>query len=95
MSATKTKTLYITKYALTSGVIAAPAEQCDFDQGKMYYRSPSGYLEVYRGNEWQLTQKLAIHRVKQMKANEIERLEYKLKELRAFDAVQACLDTRE
>lgn len=62
----------------------------------MYYRSPGTYyLEIYQGNEWQLTQKLAIHRVKEMKANEIERLEYKLKELRAFDATQACLDATE
>lgn len=84
--------VYITKYALTEGILVRKAYVCNDVNAEMICVvevSPDGSSYKGRGvspyfhkNEWFMTQEEAVDKANEMKARKIKSLEKKLKQLK-------------
>jgi len=66
---------YVTKYALTKGVLEIDGEVCcDIDDEMFVWTSESGYSMSAHGKDWHRTLDEAIKRAEEMRANKIASL---------------------
>ena len=75
------KTVYITKYALTTGVIVSEMEIRN--EGKSCYGKPNGYSyhTSFFANEFHLTKESAIEDIEKRRKSQIESLKKKIHKL--------------
>ena len=78
--------VWITKYAMTSGVFTAEAEKTRIE-GMCVVRSkkPSGFDQLFRGNDWHTDEAEAIERFNQMKQKKIASLQKQLAKVEALE----------
>lgn len=78
------KTVYITKYALTSGVIMCEMELKN--NGKSCYGKPTGYEyhTSFFANEFHLTKESAIEDIEKRRKSKIESLKKQIDKLENF-----------
>jgi hypothetical protein len=75
--------VWITKYALTTGIFEVDGELFARDTAVSYRRGTSGYSypEYARGGEWQRTPELAILRANEMRVAKIASLKKQIAKL--------------
>ena len=73
--------VWITKYALTTGIIEAEAEECEHDMIRVYKDSfyPSYYHK--EGREWHRTKESAIAKAEEMRQKKISSLKKQVKKM--------------
>lgn len=71
---------YITKYALTKGILEREGEIND--RCPTMFSVDGGWGETYHGNDWHTSRPDAVARAEQMRVAEIDRLFVKLAKLR-------------
>ena len=77
---------WITKYALTSGILKKRVEDCfDISDAMVQVISRSSPKEYYHGRDWHRTENEAIERANEMKRKKISSLEKQLKAIKALD----------
>lgn len=75
--------VYITKYALTTGVYSAEA---DVKDDKAVQRAKgSGYAQYFYGKDWHLTEDEAIHRAEEMRIAKLRSLDKQMKKISALN----------
>jgi hypothetical protein len=76
--------VWVTKYALSSGIFEADAEICHGISSKMIslQRSKDHYTENFDGTDWYMTKTAAIQRAFEMKEAKIKSLEKQIEKLR-------------
>jgi hypothetical protein len=75
---------WITKYAMTSGILKKRVEDC-FDVADTMVEVIGGRHEYYHGHDWHRTENEAIERANEMKRKKIASLEKQLKAIKALD----------
>lgn len=73
--------VWITKYALTKGIIETEAEDCGDDMVRVHNK---GYCDSYyhkEGNEWHRTKQSAISKAEEMRKKKIESLKKQIRKL--------------
>lgn len=75
--------VYITKYALTTGVILSEAKVCTDDM--VSTRINGGYTVYFHGKDFHFTPEDAVARVSEMKASRVRSLEKSLKKVNEMD----------
>ena len=74
--------VFITKYALTKGIITAEIDAAVNDH-LIFVKIPGHtYATSLSGNEWHSTPEAAVKQAEEMRANEIDKLERKIAKLR-------------
>ena len=75
------KTVYITKYALTRGIIVSEMEIQN--EGKSCFGKPEGFIwsVSFNGNEFHLTKEEAMAQIEKMRKTQIESLKKKIGKL--------------
>lgn len=73
--------VWITKYALTQGIIKSEAEDCG--DRMIRVKNENGYFEYYHGEgkEWHKTEESAIEKAEQMRQKKIESLKKQIQKL--------------
>ena len=71
--------VWITKYALTTGIIESDAEHCLNVSEKMIQVGSGTY---YHGNDWHTSREAAVKRAEEMRNRKIRSIEKSLKQLR-------------
>jgi hypothetical protein len=76
--------VWVTKYALTSGIFEAQAEICaDIDPQMISLKRSQGHLqENFHGKDWHTSVEAAFKRANEMKEKKIVSLEKQIEELR-------------
>lgn len=74
--------VYITKYALTKGIIETEDAEICYSISENMIRSKK--YGCFHGNEWQLTKEEAILRAESMKEKKIQSLESQLEKLKGL-----------
>ena len=74
--------VYVTKYALTKGVLRVEVEDCGSGVVK-------GYMECYRKGQWYRNRKDAVKKAEDMRVRRLRSLDKQVKRLQAlrFDTV--------
>lgn len=75
-------TAYVTKYALTAGIIEVEADQVGDD---MIQQVGAAYSTYYHGNDWWRTRAEAVAYAEKTRATKIKSLEKSLATMRALD----------
>lgn len=87
------QTVWITKYALTSGIEKTTAKKVYKNSievsGVTYSKGVQKTTQYFHGNEWHRTEEEAIARVRVMIANKIKSLEKSLEKMRKLQAKYA------
>lgn len=75
--------VYVTKYALSKGIIVMDAELCNAGAGDMIKELNSSRNRYFhgKGRDWHETHDLAIKRAEEMKGNKIKYLHNQLNKL--------------
>ena len=76
---------WITKYAMTSGILKKRVEDCFNLSKDMVQVVGSHIMDVYHGHDWHRTENEAIERANEMKRKKIASLEKQLKTIKALD----------
>lgn len=73
--------VWITKYALTTGIIEAEAEECEHDMIRAHENSfcPSYYHK--EGRDWHRTKESAIAKAEEMRQKKISSLKKQIKKM--------------
>jgi hypothetical protein len=76
--------VWITKYALTQGILEKEADICKTVSGDMIEIQGTRFAEYYhgKGRDWHLTKEDAIKKAEKMKQNKIKNIEKQLDNLR-------------
>jgi len=76
--------VWVTKYALSTGIFEVDAEICHDISSKMIslQRSKDHYTENFHGADWYMTEAAAIRRANEMKDAKIKSLEKQIEKLR-------------
>lgn len=73
--------VFISKYALSKGIIEVEAER--YDEQSVYVKLPNAHVSsMFSGKNWHLTRKEAVDRAEAMRDAEIVRLEKKIQALK-------------
>jgi len=76
--------IYVTKYALTSGIFSAEAKISD-DRKMASYKQPGAYFtETAHGNDFHLTKEDALSRAEEMRIKKLQSLDKKTKQISAM-----------
>jgi hypothetical protein len=78
------KTYYITKYALTKGILAAPADICRHSEAFPGYLRVENYFTSFRPSDWYASLAQAEGRVLEMRNAEVKKLTTRLKKLKTL-----------
>lgn len=79
----KTVTIYVTKYALTTGIFTVQGEQSSDDL--FFYKSEgSGFTNFARGNDAHLTEEAALARAEEMRISKLKALDKQMKKVSAM-----------
>jgi len=79
----KTVTIYVTKYALTTGIFTAQGEQSSDDS--FFFKSEgSGFTNFARGNDVHLTEEAALARAEEMRIAKLKTLDKQMKKVSAM-----------
>jgi hypothetical protein len=73
--------VWITKYALTSGVFTREVEEPNDGSPAMIHDDSSGYMACYYGHDWHRTRRDAIERVSKMREAKIASLTRSLRKI--------------
>jgi len=74
--------VYVTKYALTTGVYATEA---DISDGMAIQRAKgSGFTQYFHGNDWQLSENDALARAEEMRIAKLKSLDKQMKKISAL-----------
>ena len=73
--------IYITKYALTKGILEKDAERHETRTSTAVVGYEGNYYEYFHGQDWHLTRELAVLRANEMAAAKIKSLKKSLKKL--------------
>ena len=74
--------VWITKYALTQGILEKEAEICStVPDNTMIKTVGSKYPEYYHGSDWHYTNEEAVAKAEKMRRNKIESLRKQIKKL--------------
>lgn len=74
--------VWITKYALTEGILVFEATQSESSPSMIVLRRGSGYTQEYfHGNDWHPTWEAALERAEKMRAAKLLSLEKQRKKL--------------
>lgn len=73
--------VFITKYALTQGILEEDAKTCSEN---MVMTSRDGWTEYFHGKDWHETREEAVERARFMRVKKIASLENQLAKLRSL-----------
>ena len=76
-------TIYITKYALTTGIFTTQGEQSS-DDSFFYKVDGSSYTQYARGNDVHLTESSALERAEEMRIAKLKALDKQMKKVSAM-----------
>lgn len=77
--------VWITKYALTAGILAAEGELSERNAGTFIYKSkPRELLNFVHGNDWHTTESAAFNRAEEMRQKKIASLKKQIKKLQGM-----------
>lgn len=76
--------IWVTKYALTSGIFVRPDAEISEDGRMATVRSGPRLPEHYHGNDWHPTEQAALAHAERMRANKIESLKKQIGKLEAL-----------
>lgn len=79
----KTVTIYVTKYALTTGIFTAQGEQSS-DDSFFYKVDGSSFTQYARGNDVHLTEEAALNRAEEMRISKLKALDKQMKKVSAM-----------
>lgn len=71
-------TAWVTKYALTNGILLEKGEVCNYTSGTMFSYGTFGHAH---GNDWHRTPEAAIARAEEMRKKKIESLKKQIAKL--------------
>lgn len=72
--------VWITKYALTDGIMEVEATLSERNAGSIHYRS-NGFLCFAHGKDWYTTERDAFNRAEEMRQKKIASLKKQIKKL--------------
>lgn len=76
--------IYVTKYALSSGIFSAEA-QVSTDGKRASYKQEGGYFdECAHGQDFHLTEELALKRAEEMRIKKLKSLDKQIKKVSAI-----------
>lgn len=75
---------YITKYALTQGILKMKVETTDVSEDMVVHRKPGEMGQYFHGNDWHETQEAAENRFKEMKKKKIQSLKKQIKKIESM-----------
>lgn len=75
-------TVYITKYALTQGVIRREVENESASGGCLHFKDEHGYMEFHTESNWTTHPEVAQGRFEELRARKITNLEKQLAKLK-------------
>ena len=73
--------VWITKYALTSGIIETEAEECGDDMVRVHNSTFCDSYYHKEGREWHRTKESAIAKAEEMRKKKIDSLQKQIKKL--------------
>lgn len=74
--------VWITRYALTSGIFEVEATLSDRSPSMVTYRrSPDSLLEFAHGNDWHVMRETAVARAEEMKIAKLQSLEKQIRKV--------------
>lgn len=74
--------VWITRYALTSGIYEVEATIYERNPGMVSYRMPPGsFLQFAHGKDWHVMRETAVARAEEMKVAKIQSLEKQIKKV--------------
>lgn len=76
-------TIYITKYALTTGIFTTQGEQSS-DDSFFYKANGSSFTQYVRGNDVHLTEEAALERAEEMRISKLKALDKQMKKVGAM-----------
>ncbi len=76
--------IYVTKYALTTGIFSIDADVSEDGKMALYKQSGSRFTEFAHGNEFHLTKEGALSRAEEMRIRKLQSLDKKVKQLSAM-----------
>ncbi|MDU4943872.1 MAG: hypothetical protein E6X23_20430 [Mixta calida] len=76
--------IYVTKYALTSGIFAVEADVEESRKIASYKQPASYFVEYVHGNDFHLTQEAAVARAEEMRIKKLQSLDKKIKQISAM-----------
>ncbi len=83
-------TIWITKYALSSGIFSVDTEVEGGSRMASYRRTPDHYTSYVHGNDWHLSRDEAVKRAEEMRKKKIESLQKQIKKLSSIDFSVEC-----
>ena len=79
----ETVKIYVTKYALTTGIFTAQGEQSS-DDSFFYKMDGSSFTQYARGNDVHLTEEAALERAEEMRIAKLKALDKHMKKVIAM-----------
>lgn len=77
--------VYITKYAITTGVYSAEADvKGDMAVQRVQRAKGSGYAQYFHGKDWHLTEDEALDRAEEMRIAKLKSLDKQMKKISAL-----------
>lgn len=76
--------IYVTKYALTSGIFSVDAAIDSAGKMATYRQSGSYFTEYAHGNDFHLTKEAAQNRAHEMRIKKLQSLDKKIKQISAM-----------
>jgi hypothetical protein len=76
--------IYVTKYALTSGIFSVDGEISEDGTMASYMKSSTWFKEYAHGNDFHLTKESALSRAEEMRITKLQSLDAKAKQISAM-----------
>ncbi|ELY2536611.1 hypothetical protein [Cronobacter sakazakii] len=76
--------IYITKYALTSGVFTAEADVDTEKRVASFRGSESGFWQFYHGDDFHFNEEAALARAEEMRIKKLKSLDKQMKKISAI-----------
>ena len=77
---------YVTKYALTDGIVIVDAEASENSIGMISYKKPGHWATMFaHGKDWHRTEQAALARAEEMRKKKIVSLEKSIDKMRSLE----------
>ncbi|EOG6122134.1 hypothetical protein ACLF4E_004345 [Cronobacter malonaticus] len=76
--------IYITKYALTSGIFTAEADVDTEKRMASFRASESGFLQFYHGDDFHFNEEASLARAEEMRIKKLKSLDKQIKKISAI-----------
>lgn len=76
--------IYVTKYALTSGIFSVDGDINEDGTMASYKKSSTWFTEYVHGNDFHLTKESALSRAEEMRITKLQSLDAKAKQISAM-----------